>query len=87
MVREPLSEHDRARGLALGAALRRARGELPVRELAARAGLAEETIRKIERGGVPTPALFTVAAIASVLEIPLDDLVRVASGTTETAVA
>ena len=87
MVREALSELERARGLALGTALRRARGELPVRELAARCGLAEETIRKIERGAVPTPALFTVAAIAAVLQVPLDDLVRAATPATETAVA
>ncbi|HEY6748422.1 MAG TPA: helix-turn-helix transcriptional regulator [Mycobacteriales bacterium] len=87
MVRDPLSEHDRARGLALGAALRRARGELPVRELAARAGLAEETIRKIERGGVPTPALFTVAAMAAVLGVPLDQLVREAAVDGTAAVA
>lgn len=86
MVREALSDADRARGLALGAALRRARGDLPVRELAARSGLAEETIRKIERGAVPTPALFTVAAIAAVLDVPLDDLVRAAT-TPTTAVA
>jgi transcriptional regulator with XRE-family HTH domain len=79
MVREALTELERSRGLALGAALRRARGDLPVRELAARAGLAEETIRKIERGGVPTPALFTVAAIAAVLEVPLDTLVAQAT--------
>jgi transcriptional regulator with XRE-family HTH domain len=87
VVREALTELERARGLALGAALRRARGELPVRELAARSGLAEETIRKIERGGVPTPALFTVAAITAVLDIPLDDLVRAATATSDTAVA
>jgi transcriptional regulator with XRE-family HTH domain len=87
MVREALSELERARGLALGAALRRSRGEMPVRELAARSGLAEETIRKIERGGIPTPALFTVAAIAAVLEVPLDDLVRAAALPTATAVA
>jgi transcriptional regulator with XRE-family HTH domain len=80
MVREPLTEVDRARGLALGAALRRARADMPVRELAARSGLAEETIRKIERGAVPTPALFTVAAIAAVLDLPLDDLVRTCLG-------
>ena len=87
VVREALTELERARGLALGAALRRARGDMPVRELAARAGLAEETIRKIERGAVPTPALFTVAAIAAVLEVPLDDLVRAATATTDSAVA
>ena len=87
MVREALSELERARGLALGTALRRARGDMPVRELAARAGLAEETIRKIERGGVPTPALFTVAAIAGVLGVPLDHLVREATVVGTPAVA
>ena len=87
MVREALSDLDRARGLALGAALRRARGDMPVRELAARSGLAEETIRKIERGAVPTPALFTVAAIAQVLGLALDDLVRAVTGSTGSAVA
>ncbi len=76
MVREALTPLERARGAALGRALRRARGDLGVRELAGRCGLAEETIRKIERGAVPTPALFTVAAIAEVLQVPLDELVR-----------
>lgn len=79
VVREALTELERARGLALGHALRTARGTMPVRELAVRAGLAEETIRKIERGAVPTPALFTVAAIAAVLQVPLDQLVRAAT--------
>ncbi len=87
MVREPLSEPERARGLALGRALRRARADMPVRELAARAGLAEETVRKIERGCVPTPALFTVAAIAAVLDVPLDQLVRDATAGVTAAVA
>lgn len=76
MVRLPLTEQDRARGLALGALLRQARGARPVREVAAAAGLAEETVRKIERGAVPTPALFTVAALAATLDLRLDDLVR-----------
>lgn len=87
MVREALTELERARGLALGAALRRARGDRPVREVAARSGLAEETIRKIERGGVPTPALFTVAAIAAVLDVPLDRLVQEAAEMATPAVA
>ncbi len=87
VVREALTELERARGLALGRALRRARGDLPVRELAVRSGLAEETIRKIERGGVPTPALFTVAAIAAVLQVPLDQLVQDATAGSDAAVA
>ncbi len=81
MVRLPLTEQDRARGLALGALLRQARGPRSVREVAAAAGLAEETVRKIERGGVPTPALFTVAALAGTLDLQLDRLVRLASDT------
>lgn len=79
MVRMPLTEQDRARGLALGALLREARGQRSVRDVAAAAGLAEETVRKIERGAVPTPALFTVAALADTLDLRLDQLVRLAS--------
>lgn len=91
MVRMPLTEQDRARGLALGGLLREARGPRSVREVAAAAGLAEETVRKIERGGVPTPALFTVAALARTLDLQLDQLVRLAtegctSGTSRAAV-
>lgn len=48
---------------------------MTVRGLAERSGLAQETIRKIERGAVPTPALFTVAALAEALDVPLDRLV------------
>ena len=76
MVRLALTEQERTRGVLLGAALRRARGSRPVRDVAAAAGVAEETVRKIERGAVPTPALFTVAAISKVLGLALDDLVR-----------
>ncbi len=79
MVRLALTKQERERGVALGAALRRARGTRPVREIAAAAGVAEETVRKIERGAVPTPALFTVAAIAVVLGLTLDELVREAA--------
>jgi transcriptional regulator with XRE-family HTH domain len=81
MVRLALTEQDRARGLALGTLLREARGSRPVREVAAASGLAEETVRKIERGAVPTPALFTVAALARTLDLQLDQLVRLASDT------
>lgn len=49
---------------------------MTVRDLAQRCRLAQETIRKIERGAVPTPALFTVAALADALGVPLDDLVQ-----------
>jgi transcriptional regulator with XRE-family HTH domain len=85
MVRLPLTEQDRFRGSALGALLREARGDRPVREVAAAAGLAEETVRKIERGAVPTPALFTVAALAGALDLQLDELVRRVAASCRTA--
>lgn len=76
MVRLPLGPQEKQRGAALGALLRQARGERTVREVAARAGLAQETLRKIERGAVPTPNLFAVAALALVLDVELSDLVQ-----------
>lgn len=76
MVRLPLGPQEKQRGAALGALLRQARGERTVREVSARAGLAEETLRKIERGAVPTPNLFAVAALALVLDVELSDLVQ-----------
>jgi len=33
-----------------------------------------ETLRKIERGRVPTPAFFTVAAVAGAVGVSLDTL-------------
>lgn len=44
-------------------------------EVAARAGISVETLRKIERGRVPTPAFFTVAAIADAVGLSLEDLI------------
>jgi transcriptional regulator with XRE-family HTH domain len=41
-------------------------------EAAAAAGVSAETLRKIETGRVPTPALFTIAALASALRESLD---------------
>ncbi len=76
MVRIPLSSYEKDRGIALGALLRDARGNRSVREIATGAGLAEETLRKIERGAVPTPSLFTIAALTGVLGLELGHLVR-----------
>ncbi|XIE82004.1 helix-turn-helix domain-containing protein [Streptomyces sp. SBR177] len=55
--------------------LREARGERSMAEIAAAAGLSAETLRKIETGRAPTPAFFTVAALAGVLGISMDELV------------
>jgi transcriptional regulator with XRE-family HTH domain len=43
--------------------------------VAAAVGMPVETLRKIESGRVPTPAFFTVAALAGELGLPLDALV------------
>jgi len=74
MVRPPLSSEQRLRGQRLGQALRVARGSRSMVEVAERAGISVETLRKIEAGRVPTPAFFTVAALAQALDIPLTAL-------------
>lgn len=75
MVRPPLSPQERERGRRLGALLRAARGDRTPAEVSAASGVSLEALRKIESGRVPTPAFFTVAALAGTLGIPLDRLV------------
>ncbi|WP_330299386.1 helix-turn-helix domain-containing protein [Streptomyces sp. NBC_00503] len=76
MVRTPLTPAERERGERLGALLRAARGDRSMVEIAASAGLSAETLRKIETGRAPTPAFFTVAALAEALGLSLDDVMR-----------
>ena len=76
MVRLPLTSEERERGRLLGTTLRTARGDRTMTEVAAAAGVPVETLRKIESGRVPTPAFFTVTAIASALDLPLEALLR-----------
>ncbi len=75
MVRVPLTPADRERGERLGLLLREARGERSIGEVALAAGISPETLRKIETGRIPTPAFFTVAALAVELQLPLDRIV------------
>jgi len=75
VVRPPLSPQAHERGRRLGALLRTTRGDRSPAEVAAASGVGLETLRKIESGRVPTPAFFTVAALAGALGIPLDRLV------------
>ncbi|MEJ8638288.1 MULTISPECIES: helix-turn-helix domain-containing protein [Streptomyces] len=75
MVRTPLTPEERERGERLGRILRVARGDRSMVEIAAAAGLSAETLRKIETGRAPTPAFFTVAALARVLGLSMDELV------------
>jgi len=74
MVRDPLKPWEIERGRQLGAILRQARGPASLGEVAVAAGISVETLRKIETGRIPTPAFFTVAALARVLDLSLDDL-------------
>jgi transcriptional regulator with XRE-family HTH domain len=76
MVRQPLTQSDRDRGERLGELLRRARGQRSTVDVAAAAGISVETLRKIERGRVPTPAFFTVAALCDAVGLSLDGLSR-----------
>ncbi|MFJ3582677.1 helix-turn-helix domain-containing protein [Streptomyces sp. NPDC090127] len=75
MVRTPLTPEERERGERLGRLLREARGDRSMVEIAATAGLSAETLRKIETGRAPTPAFFTVAALAGVLGLSMDEIV------------
>jgi DNA-binding phage protein len=71
MVRPILSPAERARGRRLGAALRQARGDRSMVDVAVEAGIPVETLRKIETGRIATPAFFTVAALCGALGLDL----------------
>ncbi|MFC5213216.1 helix-turn-helix domain-containing protein [Streptomyces coerulescens] len=75
MVRTPLTPEERERGERLGLLLREARGGRSMTEVAANAGISAETLRKIETGRAPTPAFFTVAALAAALGLSMDELI------------
>lgn len=74
MVRLPLTPEEVERGQRLGALLRLARGERSMLGVALAAGVSPETLRKIETGRVATPAFSTIAALAQVLGLSLDEL-------------
>jgi transcriptional regulator with XRE-family HTH domain len=78
MVRQPLTESERARGRALGQSLQRARGPRSAAAVALEAGVSLDTLRKIERGAIPTPAFFTIASLARVLNLDLAELAAIA---------
>lgn len=74
MVRPMLTAEERERGRRLGVVLREARGGRSMVDVAAAAGVPVETLRKIEAGRVPTPAFFTVVAIAAALDLSPTEL-------------
>jgi transcriptional regulator with XRE-family HTH domain len=75
MVRPLLSAADRERGRRLGAALKQARAQRSMTDVAAASGVPLETLRKIEAGRVPTPAFFTVVALSAALDMDLATLI------------
>ena len=74
MVRLPLTPAEIERGQRLGALLRHARAERSMLDVALQARVSPETLRKIESGRVATPSFPTVATIAEVLGLSLDDV-------------
>ncbi|MFD6857365.1 helix-turn-helix domain-containing protein [Rhodococcus sp. NPDC060090] len=78
MVRLPLTPEQLAAGRRLGGRLREARGTRTLAEVASEAGISPETLRKIETGRMATPAFATVAALAQVLAVSLDELAELA---------
>jgi transcriptional regulator with XRE-family HTH domain len=74
-----LTAQERARGERLGARLRAARGSRSLAEVAASSGVPAETLRKIEAGRIPTPAFFTVVALAAAVGLPLSELATMAA--------
>ena len=77
MVRQPLTPEQIAAGQRLGAALRAARGERSLVEVALAAGISPETLRKIEAGRLPAPAFGSVVCLSQALDVPLSELAEV----------
>lgn len=57
--------------------LARKRAGLTQQELCQKAGLSYSTLAKIERGAIKAPSVFTVAHIASVTGVPLENLLDI----------
>lgn len=68
--------------VALGKRLQQARKRagLTQQELCQRVGLSYSTLTKIERGAIRSPSVFTVATIAKITGVSVEDLLGEASG-------
>jgi HAD superfamily hydrolase (TIGR01509 family) len=62
--------------------LARKRAGLTQQELCQKAGLSYSTLAKIERGAIKAPSVFTVAHIARVTGVPLEELLEIQSSPT-----
>lgn len=74
MVRLPLTPAELERGQQLGSLLRAARTDRSMFEVAVAAEISPETLRKIETGRIATPSFSTIAALATVLGLSLDEV-------------
>ncbi|GAA5052701.1 helix-turn-helix transcriptional regulator [Nocardia callitridis] len=74
MVRLPLTPAQIESGRRLGIALRTARAERELTEVARAASMSPETLRKIETGRLPSPSFGTVVTLCGVLGVPLQEL-------------
>ncbi len=83
MVRLPLTPEQLAAGKRLGERLRQARGERTLTDVARAAAISPETLRKIETGRLATPAFSTIAALARVLPLTLDELAEACAPATD----
>ena len=60
--------------------LKRARGDRSLREMARRTGLAVNTIKVLEDGGIALPSRDTLSAVADAYGVAYEDLARAAYG-------
>lgn len=83
MVRLPLTAEQLAAGKRIGKRIRAARADRTLTDVAEAAGISPETLRKIETGRLATPAFTTIAALARVLPLSLDELADTCLGHTD----
>lgn len=76
MTRKSVGEAERRHGERLGRILaeRRQAAQLSAGDIARRSEVSLDAVRSLENGRVPTPAFLTVARLADVLGLSLDDL-------------
>lgn len=80
MVRVPLTPEQHAAGRRLGRLARHARADQDLVDVALRAGISPETLRKIEAGRIPSPGFGTVVGLCDALDLPIERVVAVWRG-------
>jgi transcriptional regulator with XRE-family HTH domain len=81
MTRRPMREAERRHGQQLGRILadRRQASQRSAADVARASDVSLDAVRSLETGRVPTPAFLTVARLATVLGLSLDELHEQAS--------